>query len=120
MKLTLSPFWRVICSVGLLVTATACTHQMPLVSHAHIGHSLDYWHDTPENMGLYEVAGQELQTAIHSANQALAAGLSRAQQQALLADALHALDPDRRIARQRNGYIRGVFVTKDWSPVRFE
>ncbi len=104
MKFTLSPFWRVICSIGLLATAASCTHQMPLVSHAHIGHSLDYWHDTPDNMGLYEVANSELKTAIQATERALDGGLTTLQRRAYLGDALHALDPERRTAGAGLGY----------------
>src|SRR5687768_12537894 len=32
-----------------------CAHQQPLISHAHVGHGLTHWQDTPGNKGLFTV-----------------------------------------------------------------
>lgn len=41
-----------------------CAQQMPLMSHAHMGHSLTAWHDTPDNEALLIVAEKELEIAL--------------------------------------------------------
>lgn len=47
---------------GLLFAG--CAQKMPLISHAHIGHSLTAWHDTPDNEALLIVAEKELAIAL--------------------------------------------------------
>ena len=85
---------------GLLLAALAmwlggCTLKMPLVSHAHMGHTLTAWHDTPDQRGLFVVAVQETDTALAEAAlaRAKAADASLARLHAL--NVLHALNPDR-------------------------
>lgn len=95
---------KVLTVIAVLTGAASCAHKMPLVSHAHIGHSLDYWHDTPDNIGLYQAANRELQVAIEAADAALDHNLDDARRRALLSDALHALDPTRTPGGRGLGY----------------
>ena len=70
-----------------------CTSQLPLVSHAHVGHAMTTWHDTPGQSGLLLVAAEDLGTAEHELELACAdtaRGLNRAH----MANVLHALLPD--------------------------
>ena len=85
-------FW---CSAG-------CVQTTPLISHAHIGHALTGWHDTPDQQGLFTVARQELDTAIESAEHALRA--DSAQAAPYLDGTLNALNPDRQPLGPGLGY----------------
>lgn len=46
------------------IWCTACVQTQPLISHAHIGHALTTWHDTPGQKGLLETAKDEAQYAL--------------------------------------------------------
>jgi hypothetical protein len=70
-----------------------CAHRQPLLSHAHVGHCLTHWQDTPDNKGLLTIAREELDAARRETDAALAAG-SLEQKSAHLENAAHALDPD--------------------------
>jgi hypothetical protein len=74
--------------------ATGCAHHQPLISHAHVGHCLTQWHDTPDNRGLFDVAKAELATARTQADAALEAGLSVSAKSEHLDNVVHALNPD--------------------------
>lgn len=74
--------------------ATGCAHQMPLISHAHVGHCLTTWHDTPHEQGLFQVAMQELDTARRESDAALAAEQTPIQRAVHIDNAVHALSPD--------------------------
>ena len=78
-----------------LPCVTACVQTTPLISHAHIGHAMTTWHDTPDQQGLFVVAGKELDIAIQSSERALQSYPNAAAVQRHLADTLHALNPDR-------------------------
>lgn len=57
----------------LTISAMAgCSTQQPLISHAHVGHALTTWHDTPEQRGLMEVAAADLDIAEQEARLACA------------------------------------------------
>jgi hypothetical protein len=71
-----------------------CVHQHPLVSHAHLGHCLTTWRDTPGQKGLLPVARQELEAARREADAALADSLSPAQKAAHIRNVARALAPD--------------------------
>ncbi len=43
----------------IMLATVSCTRSLPSISHAHIGHSLTAWHDTPNNEGLFVVAEKE-------------------------------------------------------------
>jgi hypothetical protein len=84
---------KVLASVSLL-GLVGCAHQQPLISHAHVGHCLTQWHDTPENRGLLEVAEQELARAHAEAHAALTAASGPTQKAEHLNNAARALNPD--------------------------
>ncbi len=83
---------------ALLISTTACVQTTPLVSHAHIGHALTTWHDTPDQQGLFVVSRKELDIAIRSSNLALQSLPDPSAVQRHLCDTLHALNPDRQLA----------------------
>lgn len=70
-----------------------CAHQQPLMSHAHVGHGLTHWQDTPGNKGLFTVAREEIDIARRETEAALMAA-SAAEKAAHLDNAAHALNPD--------------------------
>lgn len=49
-----------------------CSTQQPLISHAHVGHALTTWHDTPDRQGLVAVAAADLEVAEREARSACA------------------------------------------------
>ncbi len=70
-----------------------CAHQQPLISHAHVGHGLTTWQDTPGNKGLFTVAREEIDIARREADAALSAA-SAAEKATHIDNAAHALNPD--------------------------
>ena len=70
-----------------------CAAQKPLISHAHVGHGLTHWMDTPENQGLFQVARKELDGALREADAALAGELAPAQKLTHFENVVHALNP---------------------------
>ncbi|MGI9238000.1 MAG: hypothetical protein ACR2QZ_11420, partial [Woeseiaceae bacterium] len=65
-----SSIWR---NTGVLAVLAifglaGCTTQQPLISHAHIGHALTTWHDTPGKQGLMDVAAADLGIAEREAS----------------------------------------------------
>lgn len=70
-----------------------CAHQQPLISHAHVGHGLTHWQDTPGNKGLFTVAREEIDIARHETEAALIA-VSAAEKTTHIDNAAHALNPD--------------------------
>ena len=93
---------------------TACAQQMPLISHAHMGHSLTAWHDTPDNEPLLVVAEKELVIALREIDLAIAAPGSDERRERV-ANALHAINPDFQPAGVGLGYgaIRATEATLD-------
>jgi hypothetical protein len=86
-------------AMAVLLAATGlslmgCVHQQPLISHAHVGHCLTHWSDTPDNQGLFPVARQELETARREADAALGADLSPEQKAIHIRNVGRALNPD--------------------------
>lgn len=70
-----------------------CAHQQPLISHAHVGHGLTYWQDTPGNKGLFTVAREEIDIARRETDAALGAH-SGTEKATHINNAAHALNPD--------------------------
>ncbi len=88
-------------SLSLLVLLVAfgsslvgCVHRQPLISHAHVGHTMTHWGDTPNQQGLLPVARQELETARREADLALAATATPNQKAAHIRNVARALNPD--------------------------
>ena len=91
-------------SLLILITGlSACTTQLPLVSHAHVGHALTTWHDTPNREGLMTVAAADLavaeqEAALACSNPAPYAGAVHA------GNVLHALAPEAQPEGPASGY----------------
>ena len=83
---------------AVLISTAACVQTTPLVSHAHIGHALTTWHDTPDQQGLFVVARKELDVAIHASDRALQSHRDSRAVRRHLEDSMHALNPDRQLA----------------------
>jgi hypothetical protein len=79
----------IVSSLSLL----GCAAQKPLISHAHVGHGLTHWMDTPGNQGLFQVARQELDVALREADAALAGDFAPAQKALHLENVVYALNP---------------------------
>jgi hypothetical protein len=84
-------------ALPLLVTlglATGCVHNVitPRVSHAHLGHALTAWHDTPGQQGLLVVARQRADSALGEAQKATQASGEAARKH--LANVATALAPE--------------------------
>lgn len=77
-----------------LLLATGCSQKLPLVSHAHIGHALTAWRDTPGEQGLFVVAEQETETARSETLAALASRRNTTQRLTHLRNVEIALNPD--------------------------
>jgi hypothetical protein len=80
----------ILCGLSLM----GCTHTQPLVSHAHVGHVLTHWGDTPDHAGLLPVARQELEAARHEAEAALTDAIPPAEKATHIRNISRALDPD--------------------------
>ena len=46
------------------ISFVGCAKTVPLISHAHVGHALTSWHDTPDQIGLYVSAQNEANEAL--------------------------------------------------------
>ncbi|MGI9236453.1 MAG: hypothetical protein ACR2QZ_03610 [Woeseiaceae bacterium] len=99
-----SKIWRRmgILSVLAISGVVGCTTQQPLISHAHVGHALTTWHDTPGQQGLMEVAAADLRIAEREARMACSNALSGSGT-AHTANVIYALVPE----AQRNPEFKG-------------
>ena len=93
---------RMLALVVSLVIVSGCVQTTPLVSHAHIGHAMTSWHDTPNQEGLFAVADKELAQALESASLAAQAGAGQTRR--YLEDTQNALNPDRQPIGPGLGY----------------
>ena len=95
-----------------LVLATGCTTQMPLVSHAHVGHALTTWHDTPGQKALMTVAADDLAVAEREAAAACSTG-TPAERTEHMQNVVHALVPEAAAHGTGSGYgaIRALMST---------
>src|SRR3954470_9810766 len=71
-----------------------CVHSQPLISHAHVGHCLTNWADTPDQQGLLPVARQELDAARREADAALQESIPPAEKATHIRNISRALNPD--------------------------
>jgi hypothetical protein len=65
---------RITAGLALLSILSGCASSLPLISHAHIGHSLSAWPDTPGEQGLFVVAEREAEVAQQHASLAVQSG----------------------------------------------
>lgn len=86
---------------GLLFTG--CAQQMPLMSHAHMGHSLTAWHDTPNNEALLIVAEKELAVAL-AESASIAKATRAANKRHHFRNVVNALNPDFQVTGPGLGY----------------
>jgi hypothetical protein len=85
--------WLSLIPVACCLVFAGCAHRQPLISHAHVGHGLTHWTDTPDNKGLLQVAHEELETARREAEAALASNGNAEEKARHLSNVSHALDP---------------------------
>jgi len=71
-----------------------CVRSLPLISHAHVGHSLTAWRDTPNQEGLFVVAEKEADVAFEDAQQAVNNAQTPDIARQYISNVVHALNPD--------------------------
>jgi hypothetical protein len=79
-----------------------CGRTLPLISHAHVGHALTAWRDTPDEQGLFVVAEEEITIAWQQAQAAQQTRATVARKH--LAGVIHALDPEHQATGPGLGY----------------
>jgi hypothetical protein len=89
----MKPTWLSLITIACCLAFTGCAHRQPLISHAHVGHGLTHWTDTPDNKGLLQVAQEELETARREAEAALASSGNVDEKARHIANVSHALNP---------------------------
>ncbi|MGI9304456.1 MAG: hypothetical protein ACR2RB_17385 [Gammaproteobacteria bacterium] len=92
MRLNTVPRIGAVCLAALIVSG--CARSLPLISHAHIGHALTAWRDTPGEAGLFVVAEQEAEIALAQASLAVQAKGKPITTKRHIANVAHALSPD--------------------------
>lgn len=88
----------------ILLLMAGCSQKLPLVSHAHVGHALTAWRDTPNEQGLFIVAEKETRMALDETNAAIASGQNQARMQGHLSNVIYALNPDLAESSKGSGY----------------
>ena len=88
------PMTKILPFLALLLSITGCVDSPPLISHAHVGHALISWHDTPGQQGLFIITQQEADTALQQSELALAEQNRPQKVRWHLTSALYALNPD--------------------------
>jgi len=91
----------VVLGLGSFLLA-GCGRTLPLISHAHVGHALTTWRDTPDEQGLFVVAEQEITIAWQQAQAARQTSATVARTH--LAGVIHALDPEQQATGPGLGY----------------
>lgn len=80
--------------IFILLLMTGCSQKLPLVSHAHVGHALTAWRDTPNEQGLFIVAEKETRIALDETISAIASAQNQTKMRTHLSSALQALNAD--------------------------
>src|SRR4029450_7773253 len=91
----------VVLGLGSFLLAS-CGRTLPLISHAHVGHALTTWRDTPDEQGLFVVAEKEITTVWQQAQAARQTSATVARQHS--AGVVHALDPAHQATGPGLGY----------------
>ena len=91
----------VVLGLGSVLLA-GCGRTLPLISHAHVGHALSAWRDTPDEQGLFVVAEQEITMAWQQAQAARQTSATGARKH--VAGVIHALDPEQQATGPGLGY----------------
>jgi len=80
--------------LALLALMSGCARSVPLISHAHVGHTLTAWHDTPEQSGLFVVAEKETEQALEEYALAEVAKSTPVLARVHIKNVIHSLNPD--------------------------
>ena len=91
----------VVLGLGSVLLA-GCGRTLPLISHAHVGHALTAWRDTPDEQGLFVVAEEEITIAWQQAQAARQTSATVARKD--LAGVINALDPEPQATGPGSGY----------------
>ena len=83
---------KVLILMTVLANLFGCAKTLPLVSHAHVGHALTTWHDTPDQVGLYVSAQHESREALKIASDNLNSNSS--EQEYAIRKIAYILNPD--------------------------
>jgi hypothetical protein len=86
--------YRLMIVIPLLISSAGCVRSMPLISHAHVGHAMTAWHDTPGKQGLFEVAEKETVHALEELELARQSIAEPCVAQAHVQNIVHAMNPD--------------------------
>lgn len=95
---------NIIIYCGIVLLASGCVQTYPLISHAHLGHSLTSWHDTPDNAGLLVTARKEVAVAMREADLAWLAQSDPNKVSYHLNNVVNALNPDLQPIGTGEGY----------------
>lgn len=88
----------------VILTITGCVRSAPLISHAHIGHALTAWHDTPAKEGLFKVAEKETNNAMQELQLAKRSLAEPCVAQHHVNNIVHSLNPDMQTEGSGLGY----------------
>ena len=113
----MNKIYRLLILLTVVFNLYGCASSLPLVSHAHVGHALTTWHDTPDQVGLYVSARDEAGEALKIAYDHLEVDDAQRQQQAIIQIA-YILNPDVIVLDdpdfgKRYGVIRALEGTLD-------
>lgn len=89
----MNKIYRLLILFAVVFNLYGCANSLPLVSHAHVGHALTTWHDTPDQVGLYVSARNEADEALEIAYDHLDIDDENRQQQAI-SQIAYILNPD--------------------------
>lgn len=87
-------FRHILVGGSIVLLVSSCVNTLPLISHAHLGHSLTSWHDTPDNDGLLVTAKNEVAVAMREADLAWLAQNDLEKISYHLKNCINALNPD--------------------------
>lgn len=98
------------CILLSMLVMGGCARTVPLISHAHLGHALTGWHDTPQQGGLFVVAENEMANAESEVALARVASDTPALAKIHIKNVIHSLNPDLQSSGTGSGYgsVRAV------------
>ncbi|MGI9287735.1 MAG: hypothetical protein ACR2P1_20290, partial [Pseudomonadales bacterium] len=97
-------FRSVLFTSVFILMLSGCVQTYPLISHAHLGHTLTSWHDTPDNAGLLETAKKEVVVAMREADLAWLAQSDPNKVSYHFNNVINALNPDLQPIGTGEGY----------------
>ena len=90
--------------IAPVILLCACSTNKPPISHAHLGHALTGWHDTPSQNGLLDVAESEGDNAWRELDKALSAETDACDTEYHLENVIHSLNPEHQPTGNGDGY----------------